>query len=106
MNEKYQAIPKFDQETEMVVQLVPEVRDDCVYYPCQIVKIPAEQLLEKSAEIIIDEKEQIAKEPVEYKILPVSKIGLTTKALMTEAGFEVVEPVIIKEPIEPIAIKK
>ena len=46
------------------------------------------------------------KEPVEYKILPVSKIGLTTKALMVEAGFEVVEPVIIKEPIEVIAIKK
>ena len=80
----YQPIPKLDQLTQMVLQLEP--KDD--YYEVAVVNIPPEQLEEKAVELIEGaEKPQ----PVEYKIVPVSKEGLTTKAALTAAGFVVVE---------------
>ena len=84
MKQKFQDIPKFDQSCEMVVQLEPEIQDDCIYFPVQVVKIPAEQLDQEYndiGEIIIGEK------PVATIILPVSKDGLCTRDDLLNAGF-------------------
>jgi len=83
---RFQEIPEFDQTQEAVVQLAPEVREDEVFYPVAVIKLPVEDSSSLDAPIsggkVVDTSDQA---------LPISEDGTTSLAELAAAGYEVRE---------------
>lgn len=39
----YEDIPEFDQETQVIYQLAPVEKDDCIFYGVEIVDVPIQE---------------------------------------------------------------
>lgn len=88
----YQDIPEFDQTTECVVQLEPEVREYEVFYPCAVVKLPAEAIQDEVIAAPIEKGLPTGKVmPVDARSLPISEDGTVSREDLIAQGWEIRE---------------